>query len=76
MSIANVDDQGRVYLPKEIRERYEGKFRIIDTREGLIFQPVPEDPLEQFQEPDELEGRTVEELKGEVRDELRGQTDG
>ena len=73
MAVASIDDQGRIYLPKDIRERYGGKFRIIDTKNGVMFQPLPEDPLEEFQEKEKLSGKTVEELKEEVRDESRKQ---
>ena len=67
MTVASVDEQGRVYIPKDIREEYGKNFRIIDTRDGLIFMPLPEDPLETFQEGEKLGDKSIEDLKDEVR---------
>lgn len=68
MAVASVDDQGRVYIPKNLRERYGDDFRIIDTKDGLLFMPLPENPLEKFQEKEKLDEKSVSELKDEVRE--------
>jgi len=66
MTVASVDDQGRVYLPKDLREKYGGRFRIVETRDEIIFIPLPEDPLENFQEKEALEDKSVESLREEI----------
>ncbi|MFB6100840.1 MAG: AbrB/MazE/SpoVT family DNA-binding domain-containing protein [Candidatus Nanohalobium sp.] len=68
MAVASVDEQGRVYIPKDIRDQYGDKFRIIDTKDGLVFMPLPEDPLETFQEKEKLEDKSIKDLKEEVRE--------
>ncbi|MFB6159036.1 MAG: AbrB/MazE/SpoVT family DNA-binding domain-containing protein [Candidatus Nanohalobium sp.] len=73
MAVASVDDQGRVYIPKSLREQYGDDFRIIDTKDGLVFMPLPENPVEKFQEKEKLEDKSVEELKKDVREDAEKQ---
>ncbi|PSG98613.1 MAG: hypothetical protein BRC29_00615 [Nanohaloarchaea archaeon SW_7_43_1] len=73
MTVASVDDQGRLYLPKEIRNGYTDKFRIIETQDEILLLPLPEDPLESFQEEEALEDKSIEELKEDVRKDSREQ---
>ena len=73
MSIASTDDQGRVYLPKKIRERYGKKFRIVQTKDEIVLIPLAEDPLEDFQEKEALEEKTAEELKKDARESTKDQ---
>lgn len=40
-----VDDQGRLYLPKRTRDRYGERFRIVELETGIKLVPVPEDPV-------------------------------
>lgn len=46
---STVDDQGRLYLPKETRERYGDRFRIVELDDGIKLVPVDEDPVEGLQ---------------------------
>lgn len=39
-------EDGRVYLPKEIRDRHGTEFELIDRGDKIILFPIPEDPLE------------------------------
>lgn len=41
-----VDDQGRLYIPKRIRDRYGDRFRIAELRSGIKLIPVCEDPVQ------------------------------
>ncbi|GAB3691818.1 hypothetical protein GCM10028857_29660 [Salinarchaeum chitinilyticum] len=36
---------GRIYLPKELREKYGDQFRLVERGEQLVLLPVSEDPL-------------------------------
>lgn len=46
MTSATVDDRGRLYLPKPLRERYGERFRIVQRHDGIKLIPLPEDPVE------------------------------
>lgn len=54
---------GRIYLSKEIREKYGERFRMIECKDRIVLLPVSEDPLKKLREEwEDVEG-TVEELK-------------
>jgi len=73
MTRAAVDDQGRLYLPKAVREEYGDEYRIIPFRGELRLIPVPDDPVQDLRErTSELResDETVDELKQEARKHL------
>ncbi|WP_049927013.1 AbrB/MazE/SpoVT family DNA-binding domain-containing protein [Halopiger goleimassiliensis] len=43
-------DDGRIYLPKAMREEFGEEFELIDRGDRLVLVPVPEDPLEALRE--------------------------
>ncbi len=54
---------GRIYLSKEIREKYGERFRMIECKDRIILLPVSEEPLKKLREDwKDVEG-SVEELK-------------
>lgn len=63
---SQVDDQGRLYLPKATRERYGERFRIVELQDGLKLIPVPDDPVEGLKE-------AMRGIEGVPLDELREQ---
>jgi bifunctional DNA-binding transcriptional regulator/antitoxin component of YhaV-PrlF toxin-antitoxin module len=67
------DDRGRLYLPKELRERHGERFRVVDLPSRIVLVPVDDDPLEAVREAvgDVFEGKTATELKREARDAAR-----
>ena len=56
-------DDGRIYLPKETRDRMGTEFELIDRGDKIILLPIPEDPLEELQEEWSDVDKSVEELK-------------
>ncbi|QGA81047.1 AbrB/MazE/SpoVT family DNA-binding domain-containing protein [Candidatus Nanohalobium constans] len=56
-------DNGRVYIPKEMREKFGEKFHIIDRGDKIMLVPVSDDPLEALREEFEGTDKSVEELK-------------
>lgn len=50
MREATLDDRGHLYLPKEVRERYGRRFRIVQLHDGIELIPLSEDPLESLTE--------------------------
>lgn len=69
---AEVDQQGRLYLPKDVRDRYGDRFRIVELREGIKLIPVAEDPVQQLQEAMEgIQGVPLEELSRQAEEAAR-----
>lgn len=46
----SVDERGRLYLPKDVREEYGERFRIVRLHDGIKLLPVPGDPVEDLAE--------------------------
>ncbi|MFC6731073.1 MULTISPECIES: AbrB/MazE/SpoVT family DNA-binding domain-containing protein [unclassified Haladaptatus] len=67
MSEATLDGRGRLTLPKEIRERYGERYRIVQLHDGLKLVPIDEDPLAALRS----EFADVEKTATELRDEAR-----
>ncbi|MFB6100839.1 MAG: AbrB/MazE/SpoVT family DNA-binding domain-containing protein [Candidatus Nanohalobium sp.] len=58
----NADD-GRIYIPKEIREKRGTEFELIDRGDKIILIPIEDDPLEAMRnELGDIE-KSVDELK-------------
>lgn len=66
-------DNGRIYLPKEYREKHGERYKIVDLEDRLLLIPVPKDPLQELREEWGDTEKTVGELKGEARDALTEQ---
>lgn len=43
-------DDGRIYLPKDTRERHGDRYRLIEMDDGILLVPVSEDPLQRLRE--------------------------
>jgi bifunctional DNA-binding transcriptional regulator/antitoxin component of YhaV-PrlF toxin-antitoxin module len=65
---ATLDDRGRLTLPKELRERYGDRYRVVDLHDGIKLIPVSEDPLDALRD----EFSDVEATAEELRDGARG----
>lgn len=65
MSEVRTDDRGRVTLPKEVRERFGQRYRLVELRDEVRLIPIPEDPV------DALRGAASDELRDAALDELR-----
>lgn len=53
---------GRIYLPKEFREKFGEEFELIDRGDRLVLVPQPEDPLEALREEVRGSDKSIEEL--------------
>jgi bifunctional DNA-binding transcriptional regulator/antitoxin component of YhaV-PrlF toxin-antitoxin module len=67
MSETTLDNRGRLTLPKELREQYGDRYRIIQLHDGIKLIPIAEDPLDALR--DEFAG--VEKSADELREEAR-----
>ena len=77
----STDERGRIYLPKDVRERFGDQYRIVELPSHVALFPVDEDPLEGLQaavgdafvetEADELKADAREAISREVREEAK-----
>ena len=58
-----IASDGRVYLPKEIREKFGERFELLDRGDRLVLVPLPEEPLAALREEARGTDKTVDELK-------------
>lgn len=56
-------EDGRVYIPKDLREKFGEKFHIVDRGDKIMLIPVSDDPLETLREEFKDVDKSVEELK-------------
>ena len=54
---------GRIYVPKRLREKYGDRFELVDRGDRLVLIPIDEDPLEALREETSGTDKSVAELK-------------
>jgi len=59
-------EDGRVYIPKETRDRVGTKFELIDRGDKIILLPISENPLEELQEEWSDVDKSAKKLKKEA----------
>jgi bifunctional DNA-binding transcriptional regulator/antitoxin component of YhaV-PrlF toxin-antitoxin module len=69
------DERGRVTIPKEVRDRYGEKFRLVELDSGIKLVPIPDDPLEALRAAasDELREAPLADLEEAAQEEAREQ---
>jgi bifunctional DNA-binding transcriptional regulator/antitoxin component of YhaV-PrlF toxin-antitoxin module len=80
----STDERGRIYLPKDIRERFGNQYRIVELPSHVALFPVDEDPLQGLQaavgdafaemEADELKTQARKGISREVNEETGRQS--
>lgn len=64
---AETDQQGRLYIPKEVREKYGEKYHIVTYEDRIELIPVAKDPLAAVREAaGELHDASIEEIRDDV----------
>lgn len=63
------DDRGRLYLSKDVRERYGEKFHVVEYSDHIELIPIDDDPLEGLREAvgDVFDDKSVDDLREEAR---------
>jgi bifunctional DNA-binding transcriptional regulator/antitoxin component of YhaV-PrlF toxin-antitoxin module len=71
------DEQGRVTIPKEMRDQYGERFRLVELDTCIKLVPIPDDPLKELQAAasDEIREASLANLENAATDEAREQTD-
>ena len=80
----STDERGRIYLPKDVRERFGDQYRIVELPSHVALFPVDEEPLDGLRAAvgdafaelgaDELKERAREGVSREVNEERSGQS--
>lgn len=64
MVLMEVDaEDGRLYLPKQLREKYGDQFELVDRGDRLVLIPIDADPLEALRAEVRSSEKSVAELK-------------
>lgn len=68
----STDERGRLYLPKDVRERFGETYRVVELPSHVALFPVDDDPLEGVQDAvgDALENERVDELTEQTRQSI------
>lgn len=68
----STDERGRIYLPKEIRERFGERYRIVELPSHVALFPVDEDPLAGLRAAvgDAFESEDAAALRAETREAI------
>jgi bifunctional DNA-binding transcriptional regulator/antitoxin component of YhaV-PrlF toxin-antitoxin module len=63
------DDRGRIYLPKDVRDRFGDRYRIVELPTHVALFPVDDDPVEGLQAAvgDAFDDLDAEELQAMAR---------
>lgn len=68
----STDERGRIYLPKDVRDRFGERYRIVELPSHVALFPVDEDPVAGLRDAvgDAVEGETVDDLKAAAREAI------
>ncbi|QKY19571.1 AbrB/MazE/SpoVT family DNA-binding domain-containing protein [Halolamina sp. CBA1230] len=71
---AETDGQGRLYIPKEVREKYGQKYHIVLYEDRIELIPVADDPLAAVREAaGELHDTAVEDVREDIESEAKAE---
>ncbi|WP_049979595.1 AbrB/MazE/SpoVT family DNA-binding domain-containing protein [Halolamina rubra] len=69
---AETDGQGRLYIPKEVREKYGQKYHIVTYEDKIELIPVADDPLAAVREAaGELRDASVDDIREDIEEEAQ-----
>ena len=68
------DRQGRLYIPKDVREKYGEKYHIVTYEDRIELIPVADDPLTAVREAaGDLRDASIEDVRDDIEAEARTQ---
>ncbi len=68
--MVEMEKNGKIYIPKEIREKYGKKFFIIPYEGKIILYDIPENPVKDLMKLGEkLRDIPIEKLKNDINEE-------
>lgn len=71
------DDRGRLYLPKDLREKHGERFRVLDLPNRVILIPIDDDPLQAARDSigDRFTDRSIEEVRADILEAAASEAD-
>ena len=74
---SKTDADGRLYLPKEIRERHGERYRIVDLPGRIVLVPIDDDPIAAVRDAvgDAFEGESIDDIKAEAVETAKAEID-
>lgn len=71
------DDHGRLYLPKDLREKHGERFRVLDLPHRVILIPIDDDPLQAVRDSigDRFADRPLEAIRDEIQADAKAEVD-
>ncbi|MEY7847956.1 AbrB/MazE/SpoVT family DNA-binding domain-containing protein [Natrarchaeobius sp. A-rgal3] len=71
---AETDGQGRLYIPKDVREKYGEKYHIVTYEDRIELVPVADDPLAAVREAaGELRDAPVDDIRADIEAEAKAE---
>ncbi|MHC3439907.1 AbrB/MazE/SpoVT family DNA-binding domain-containing protein [Natrialbaceae archaeon A-gly3] len=71
---AETDGQGRLYIPKDVREKYGEKYHIVTYEDRIELVPVADDPLTAVREAaGELRDASVDDIRTDIEAEAKAE---
>ncbi|ELY48903.1 hypothetical protein C493_21486 [Natronolimnohabitans innermongolicus JCM 12255] len=71
---AETDGQGRLYIPKDVREKYGEKYHIVTYEDRIELVPVADDPLAAVREAaGELRDASVDDIRADIEAEAKAE---
>jgi len=71
---SKTDKQGRLYIPKEVREKYGERYHIVTYEDRIELIPVADDPLAAVRAAaGKLRDASVEEIREDIEDEAEAE---
>ena len=68
------DRQGRLYIPKDVREKYGEKYHIVTYKDRIELIPVADDPLAAVREAaGDLHDASIEDIRDDIEAEAKTQ---
>ena len=59
---------GRIYVPKKLREKFGNRFELVDRGDRLVLIPIADDPLAALREEFAEVDASVDELRDRARE--------
>ena len=77
MTEIQTDSRGRVTIPKEVRERYGERYRLVELRDSVKLVPIPDNPIGALRESasDKLKEASMDEIREAASEEGRKQAE-
>lgn len=77
MTEVATDERGRITIPRDLRDQFGERYRVVQLHNGIKLLPIPDDPVAALRSAasDELKQASMDELRAAAHREAREQAD-